>query len=181
MNRIVNQIRGVTLIEIMMVMVIIGILAGFAGPQFGDLMKKQSLLAESRRITTLLKLARSEARARGGHVVLSHVNGADWSGDLLLFHAVNSTGDRDFIASANPDASNNDEQIRSVGASGRVLSVDSSLPGRFITFTPRGWATQAFTMAICNTGADSTDGRFIQVNRVGKILERPIGNDSCAQ
>lgn len=175
MNRNVNQIRGVTLVELMMVLVIVGILAGFAGPQFGSLMKKQSLLAESRRITTLLKLARSEARARGGHVVLRHANGADWSGDLLLFHADNSTGDRDF------DAGQNDEEIRNVVASGRLVSVDSDLPDRFITFTPRGWATQAFSMAICNTSTDSTDGRFIQVNRVGKILERPIDNDTCTQ
>ena len=175
MNRLVNQIRGITLIELMIVLAIVGIIAGLAGPQYGSLMKRKALLAESLRITSLLKLARSEARARGSYVVLSRSNGSDWARQIKLYESVGASGDREF------DASANDELIRDATGSGRVISADASLDDRFITFTPRGWSKEPFAIAICTSATDSENGRIIRVNRVGKIKEESLGAEACDQ
>ena len=179
MNRLVNQTRGVTLIELMIVLVIVGIIAGLAGPQYGSLMKRKALLSESIRITSLLKLARSEARARGSYVVLSRIDGDDWSGEIEVYESLGVGG----VGGGNKafDAGTNDELIRQATESGRVLSADASLGDRFITFTPRGWVREPFKIAICTSSADSESGRFIEVNRVGKINEGPIGAEACDQ
>ena len=135
MNRTVKQSRGVTLLELMIVLAIIGIIAGFAFPQYGGLMKRQGLLAESKRITSLLKLARSEARARASYVVLSK-SGASWSGNIQVYDAPGpSKGNRSFDAGQDTSDAANDEMIRDANASGRVISADSSV-NEFITFGP---------------------------------------------
>jgi len=164
----VNKIAGVTLIELLMVLVIVGILAGLAAPQFGGFMKQQALLAESKRITSLLKLARSEARARSAPVTLSRTAGSGWGNTIRLGEPATPLRTQE-------------ELIRTSESSGRVLAVDASFNGNTITFSPRGWVQSAFTIAICTSSTDSTNGRLIQVNRVGKINERSIGNESCTQ
>ncbi len=159
---------GFTLVELMIVLAIVGILAGLAGPQFGALMKKQSLLSESRRITSLLKLARSEARARGTSVTLSRST-TDWSGDIQVYDS----------ATANTGLAAGDEIIRNATASGRTFSARASVSSAYLSFNPRGWANVPFTIAICSSTTDSVAGRLIDVNRVGKIKEGPIDNASC--
>ncbi len=156
--RFKNRNRGVSLIELMIVLAIIGILAGLAGPQYRDYMKRQSLLSESRRITSLLKLARNEARSRGTFVSVAG-SGSDWSGDISI------TEPR--------------ETIRTATSSGRILVATGSISDMLFTFNPRGWPQNQFTIAICSSLTDSTDGRLINVNRAGNITEGPIGNAAC--
>ncbi len=162
----INKSNGVTMVELMIVVVIIGIIAGFAVPQYGSLMNKKKLLTESRRITSMLKLARSEARARGTRVTLSRPDGTDWGGLLT-------------VTEVRTDAAGN-EEIKVAEGRGN-LSVDASFDENTITFNPRGWVQSRFTIGICSSPDVKTDGRLISVNRVGKIDERPLEDDSCVQ
>lgn len=156
---------GVTLIELMIVIVIIGIIAGFAVPQYGSLASRKALLSESYRITSLLKLARSESRARGALVTVSRPITTDWSGLLTVTEVVN-VGDN--------------EEIK-VSESRGNLSVDASFDDETISFNPRGWVQSAFTIGICSSATNNKDGRLITVNRVGKITEGPLANESCSR
>lgn len=169
---------GVTLIELMIVIVLVGILAGVAVPQFGGLIQQQGLLSESRRITSLLKLARSEARARGAFITISRpADPVDWGGDLQVYENINGdAGPIDLVADAD---GNVDEEIKVSASARRSLSVAADFGSQYIRFNPRGWTGTAFRIAVCSSSADNSHGRLISVNRVGKITEGPIGNASC--
>ena len=170
-----NKETGVTFVELLIVIVIIGILAGFAVPQFGGLIQKQSLLSESRRITSLLKLARSEARARASYVTISRDDPGDWSDKISVYENASFLDGEAFDV-------DDDETIK-ISESGRNLVADASFDTEYITFNPRGWVVvDAFTVALCSSATDKKSGRLITVNRVGKITEGPIdAADSCTQ
>lgn len=176
----VKKISGVTMIELMIVIVIIGVLAGFAMPQFGGLIQKQSLLSESRRITSLLKLARSEARARATHVTISRGAAADWGGEITVYENIDMADEQ--YNAAVVAGSKGDEEIKVSVSAGRSLVADASFDTQYITFNPRGWVQSAFSIAVCSSATNKTSGRLIQVNRVGKIEEGPIdAAGSCTQ
>ena len=115
-----NKNTGVTFIELMVVIVIVGVIAGLASPYYGSLVKRTSLLSESRRITSLLKVARSEARTRG---TLVHVTGPadeNWGAMITVKDSVT------------------DEEVKFSEGRGNVV-VDTSFDTNTVTFNPRGW------------------------------------------
>ena len=65
----------------------------------------------------------------------------------------------------------------------KVSSRDDAIDdGEFISFNLRGWLsdgeTRAILIAVCSPVLDVSDGNYIEINRVGKIRERKIGNDT---
>jgi len=57
---LLHNSRGITLIELLIVVVILGVLSGLAGPGFSVMLAERSIAAETRRVIGTLKLARSE-------------------------------------------------------------------------------------------------------------------------
>jgi len=165
--------RGITLIELMIVIAIIGILAGVAGPNFSAFMAERSVAAETRRVIGALKLARSEARARGATVTVSRANNQDWAGLIEVY--VDITSD-------NHPRDPNDDLVRREDTSNRsVNAVDDQAAGDlWISFNAKGWLdeTNPVLIALCSPTLDASEGMYIAINRVGKIRERPIGTDS---
>lgn len=64
-----RHLRGITLIELMVVVAILAILASLAGPSFGDLIDRRRLASQTEAVTDLLHLARSEALKHSGAVL----------------------------------------------------------------------------------------------------------------
>ena len=83
--------RGVTLVELMIVLAILGILIGLVAPNYSTVMGKVYVAAESRRIISILKQARNEARARGATVTVRR-NAGDWASDIIVYESTQVAG-----------------------------------------------------------------------------------------
>ncbi|OED36350.1 type II secretion system protein GspH [Chromatiales bacterium (ex Bugula neritina AB1)] len=167
--------RGVTLVELLMVVVIVGIMAGVAAPGFGSFMAERSVTAETRRLIGALKLARSEARARGGVVTLARTS-AGWDGEIRIYEDVSGAN--------SPFTPTDDDLIRIEESAGRSVDVvdnqGSVSSDVWISFNSQGWLaeTRPIVLAICAAALDESRGMYIEVNQVGKIRERRIADSN---
>lgn len=85
-----KQHRGFTLLELMVVIALIGIIAGLAGPYFVDYLRMQRLRGVAGELATDLAFARSEAVSRGNFVQLRVQNTSTMSCYII---AVRTTPD----------------------------------------------------------------------------------------
>lgn len=95
-RRLVSQIRGFTVTELMIATVITAILAGLAAPSFQELIEVQRAKSAASDLLIVLTRARSEAIKRNAEVTLS-AKSANWTngwqipdpvtGDLIEDHA----------------------------------------------------------------------------------------------
>lgn len=173
---------GVTLIELLIVLVILGILGGIAAPNYSVTVARISVAAETKRMIGILKQARNEARARGATVTVRRDSGTDWGGQILVYESTDIAGNTDYAAPA-ASATVGDDLVSRHSASRGSVSVrdNASGNGEFISFSLQGWLSTSETseilIAVCSPVLPAADGMYIEVNRVGKIRERTIGTD----
>ena len=83
---------GVSLVELLMVLVLAGILLGAAAPAYHDVMRRQQLRVAVNDLVAAIDLTRSHAIARGGPVMLGPLDasGTDWAKGWVVFVDANA-------------------------------------------------------------------------------------------
>ena len=74
-----RRLRGFTIIELMIVMVIVGVLATIAAPSMRDIVVRTRLKTAASDLHVSLTFARSEAIKRNNTISVIPANAADWS------------------------------------------------------------------------------------------------------
>ncbi|CAD6878688.1 Type IV fimbrial biogenesis protein FimT [Methylomonas albis] len=182
----VASIKGVTLIELMIVVVIVGILSAIAIPSFITAIRASRLTASANQFIASLSFARSEAVKRG-QIVVARINGANWENGWEVFVDI----DRSTAARTNVFNDDNDNNLCEA-AEDCKLRIYEPLPNNFtlrsnnfpnyISYFPSGESNTNGSFAIC----DNTDGnnipesrtaKHIVVNSTGRLRQNPDNNN----
>ncbi len=137
-SKLVNNQRGVTLIELMSTVVIIGIVSAMAGPRFSHEMQKMEFRGAARDMVSKLRQARSLAISEKSLYGVAFDNS---NSTFTLF--------KDNIASTPPGFQTGDS----------ALSVDT-LPGEFATMT----STFSGAVLFMSNGSANESGSVIPIS-----------------
>lgn len=158
--------RGVTLIELMTALAVLGILLGIGVPAFTSIVRNGQIASESGNLVAALTLARSEALKRGVRVSVcaatanlqSCAEDDDWSSGWIVF-------EDDFGTAGVLDVSDVLLQSWSAPANGIVVTTAAES----VTFTRRARAEFAETFQISKSGCSGDQRRRIDVDISGRI------------
>lgn len=152
-----SRSKGVTLIELMVVIVIIAIVATIALPSFSRMIENNRLTTTTNELVGLLSFARSEAIRRGSSVTVVPAG----------------TGFGDGVQAQWNDGST-DIQLRKINAPSGYAAITLS-SGANPTFLANGRlsGTTAITFNVCgNSGSSGSD---IQVSLGGQVSTEEVG------
>lgn len=162
--------RGLTLVELMLVVALLGILTVVAVPGFQSLQQRTQMRTEATRLLAALNLARSEAVRRNLPVSLCPSNyavsgalacGGDYSGGWIVFSNPerDQTVDPDGLVQAYAPMH---PQLQLSNRSGTVLTDE------LISFRPDGSAGRNRTLMICSRARPQLDSWSLVMNIVGR-------------
>jgi type IV fimbrial biogenesis protein FimT len=172
--------NGITLIELLVTIAVIGVIVAIGLPQFNGMIKNNALVTNTNTYIALLNYARTEAVTRETNVVLCattdstaakpNCNSNNWENGWVLFSDVGNTPN---------NFDNNDVLLKRAPRA----TIGSSIRSNFttvgkLTFAKTGLASSAGIISFCdNRGKD--DSRAISVSRVGRVS--PLGRGSATQ
>ncbi len=179
-----EKLRGFTLVELMIVLVIAAILGAMAMPSMRDFVRDNRLATETNTMITALALARSEATKRRRRVaVCSSTNPAattpacngsagNWDGGWLVFEDSN--------ANSSYSSANDVLLRRQAGPGGEVTVRSNNAASTLILYQPNGTLLGGTSPAfsICDSRG-AGDGRKITVTAVGRSSLERGGISSC--
>lgn len=180
-----NRVRGVTLVELMVVLVVLAVLMAMAAPSFEMVRNSSRLSAQVNELVTAVQLARSEAVSRRQWVTVCRSDdGAtcstattSWAG-WMVFADTNRDGARQ----------NTEDRLR-IGEVRAPLSVlaSNSLTNNLVTFRPDGFARNGnallnATISVCIPTTKPADNRRQLTIASGSrvAVEATNGNGACA-
>ncbi|RMF13162.1 MAG: prepilin-type N-terminal cleavage/methylation domain-containing protein [Gammaproteobacteria bacterium] len=85
-----RQEKGFTLVELMMTLAVIGVIAVFALPMFGDVVERNRVVAKSNEIVGAIAFARTEA-VKTGKAAYVEATGGDWKNGLSVTDSKRTT------------------------------------------------------------------------------------------
>ena len=178
-----RQQAGWTLTEMAVVVAIFAVILGIAAPSWIRTVEGIRLSTLANGFMAELNLARAEAIRRGERVVIcaaASANGCSnalgWDQGFIMFEDANNNGIRDvseFVIRVNPAA----PAGWSIKGNGPV--------SRYVSYHPMGGtltvngAFQAGTITICRASPQSTSGRQIVINSLGRPRSQSIDLLSC--
>jgi type IV fimbrial biogenesis protein FimT len=167
------QARGVTLLELMIAITVLGLLLGLAGPSFAELLRNNRVAVNTNELVVALTAARSEAVKRGLPVAVcaSNVNqtacagdtAADWSDGWLVF--TDAAGTPGVL-----DGPNDEVLQRFDAVPGGIAFVSNNLG--FIRFGPSGLPAAAgadLTFSIEHESCTGQNRRTVRITTTGRL------------
>lgn len=169
--------QGMTMPEILIVLLIMSVLVSIAGPSLSALVKKTHLRGEADRIMTSLNYARSEAIKLNSTVSLCRSsNGTsctgDWEDGWLVF--------RDIDGDGTVEGSDGDAVLAIYTGLPESLRFRSDLGSNFLSYHPDGsYAGGAGSIRICPSDQETTNAWTIFQSSLGRPRISK-GASSCA-
>lgn len=164
-----QRMRGFTLIELMITVIVLGVLVALAAPSFRTMILNQQSEAIGEDIITAFQLARSEAIKRGGFVSVCPTDdgtscGGAWQNGLLVLvdKALSPTAAVDFEAA---------DRQRYTQFSNDNAVITSSGPG-YVRYDGRGMMVNddgPFELTSHVTGCVGERQRILTITRAGMI------------
>jgi type IV fimbrial biogenesis protein FimT len=152
--------RGLTLLELLTAMVVLGILAAIAIPSFEQITASNQLAADTNELVASMHQARSAAITRGENVTICASDaalaacsgGADWAAGWVVLDATANV-----LQTHGPLPVNSANEIGAVNGAGAVV------------FNRNGFSTNARTIKLCDPNNVATRARGVIVSPDGRV------------
>lgn len=169
--KIVKWCKGITLLELLISIAIVGIMTSIAVPSFQSMIGANKVLTASNEFSAIINLARSEAVKRGNPVTVCPSNDqatcsttlTDWTANWIIFVDKSTLG--------SVDTSDTLLRVKDVPAKLGVTISDT-----YLSFSPSGFATTNNGTGMGVQLSMNGTNKYICVSSTGRIRR---GKNSC--
>jgi type IV fimbrial biogenesis protein FimT len=166
----ISRSTGLTLLEMLVALAILGIMAAVGVPSLMDTVNRMAVTSAARTISSSLSLARSEAVKRGSDVsICPSADGTDcesdnWAGGWIVFVDANGDADGD---TGSVDAG--DTVIRVFDPLSDIV-MDAAPATDLLTYDSKGYGQLAAltTFTICPLDGDETVAKEVEISLSGR-------------
>jgi type IV fimbrial biogenesis protein FimT len=177
--------RGLTLVELLVVMVVIGILSALVGPSFVGLLARRAVQAAASDIASDLRVARSEATKRSTSVTVCRstdhatcAGAGSWHTGWVVF--VDRDGDG--LMDAGDDILRVHQELSSIRSMGNAAP-DLATTRATLTFRPNGLVLGVSGTSdgwvVTPTSSSAASARLVCIAAQGRLTVREQGATAC--
>ena len=172
-----KNVRGFTLIEVMIVLAILGVIAVFAMPSITAVIQNNRITSETNRLVSNINMARSEATKRSTQITIARTSAANntWEGGWSIYTDADAAGNSIFAAG--------DTLLRVADAASTGITIRSDATANaWLSLRPNGTlnegGTNSVIYAICDSRGEAF-GRLVTVNLIGRATSSATGIVDC--